>query len=179
MTAPAELFADWRRMIHAAPDAQKLQTFAAAAHDVVQQVGDALVKPDVVDGLLDIALGFNFFAVGQAEIERIIGAAFDRQRSSNLEGGFERLCREADQRQAKQRQQPAHDLPAGWDDMSIGQLWEMLNDSERRGVAQSTLDAAAYLVSGNNLEHLKAWLLQHSPAEREANVAHIIKRGRS
>ena len=70
-------------------------------------------------------------------------------------------------------------LPENWDEMSIGELWEKLNDPERHGVAQSTLDAAVYLIRENDPKRFEVWLLQHSAAERAAIAEHVNKRRRS
>jgi hypothetical protein len=96
------------------------------------------------------------------------------------ESDWERLCREADERLAKQPKKPDRDLPDGWNDMSIGELWERLNDPKRHGVAKSMLEAADYLFGAKDPKRFEHWLLQHRPAERTAIVAHIDKRrGRS
>jgi hypothetical protein len=73
----------------------------------------------------------------------------------------------------------SRDLPAGWDEMSLGALWERLNDPRRHGIAKATLDAADYLIRLNDPKRFEAWLLKHSAAERAAIIAHIKKRGRS
>jgi hypothetical protein len=49
-------------------------------------------------------------------------------------------------------------------------------DAEPRNVACSTLDAAEFLVRVNDPQRFKAWMLQHSAAERAAIVAHINKK---
>jgi hypothetical protein len=74
--------------------------------------------------------------------------------------------------------EPTRDLPARWDEMSIGELYARLNDPNRHGVAKSTLDAADYVFKTNDPKKFEAWLLKHSAAERAAIVAHI-KKGRS
>jgi hypothetical protein len=48
----------------------------------------------------------------------------------------------------------------------------------RCDVAQSTLDAAVYLIGQNDPQRLEAWLLRHNAAERAAVVEHIQKRRR-
>jgi hypothetical protein len=70
-------------------------------------------------------------------------------------------------------------LPPRWDEMSIGELWEKLNDPTRHGVAKSTLAVAEFLLRANDPKRFEAWLLRHAATERAAIVAHINKRGRS
>ena len=66
---------------------------------------------------------------------------------------FWRLCREADERQAKQRQ-PDHE--------------------RRTDVAQSTLDASAWLFFQlKDQERWEQWLDQHSAEERASILEHI------
>jgi hypothetical protein len=71
------------------------------------------------------------------------------------------------------------ELPDKWNTMSVGALWDRLNDSRRHGVASSTLQAAEYLVRQNDPKEFEAWLLRHPPAERAEIIAHINKRRRS
>ena len=42
--------------------------------------------------------------------------------------GLWRMCREVDRKAVAQRR-PEHDLPRGWEDMSLGALWERTTES--------------------------------------------------
>ena len=58
--------------------------------------------------------------------------------------GFCALCRQADRKRAAE---PKHDsgLPTNWDQMSVGALWDWLNDPQRWPEApQSIYDAALF-----------------------------------
>ena len=58
--------------------------------------------------------------------------------------GFCRLCREADRKRAANSKHNS-DLPANWHEMSVGQLWDRLNDPCRWPDApRSTYDAALF-----------------------------------
>jgi hypothetical protein len=72
--------------------------------------------------------------------------------------GFWRLCREADERQARR---PQH------------------TQAQPRDIPTSTLQAAEWLVSYRTAKEFDAWLLRHPPAERAEIVAHFIKRRRA
>jgi hypothetical protein len=91
MTLP--LLDSWRQMLAAvtAPEA-RLQVFREAARDIGGHIGNGLAKPDAVDALLDMATVYDFFGVGDVEIERIIGEEF----ASASESGDSEADREAD-----------------------------------------------------------------------------------
>jgi hypothetical protein len=58
--------------------------------------------------------------------------------------GFCQLCREADRKRAAHSKHDS-DLPANWHEMSVGALWDRLNDPRRWPEApQSTYDAALF-----------------------------------
>jgi hypothetical protein len=73
--------------------------------------------------------------------------------------GFCRTCREADRRAAQYQQQ--HNLPANWDRMSVGALWEALNESRRWPTPQSAIEAIMCSVHARGVDALK------EPATRE------------
>jgi hypothetical protein len=56
---------------------------------------------------------------------------------------FWKLCHAADQ---VQRLTPPPDLPDGWDSMSVGSLWDALNDPARYATPQATIEAVVYVV---------------------------------
>jgi hypothetical protein len=86
--------------------------------------------------------------------------------------GFWRLCREADERQAR-RPKPAKDLPDRHDEMTVGALWDRLNDPRRHGVASSTLAAADHLIRNGTAEELHRWLERHTAVERAGIRQHL------
>jgi hypothetical protein len=162
-----------------------------------------LTLQDAVDALQDVAIGYGLVdTIGQDTVQGIMGLAFavvhvpvrraeaamqyesaklaKERRSNETEdydtGRFWRLCREADERQAKQPRKADHDLPVGWEAMPVGELWHRLNDPERHGVAKSTLDAAVYLVKQNDPERLRAWLAYRSAEECAAIWNHLEQR---
>jgi hypothetical protein len=68
--------------------------------------------------------------------------------------GFCALCREADRKRAGQ---PKHDsgLPTNWDQMSVGALWDWLNDPHRWQTPQSTIEAVMVAVRARGIAALK------------------------
>jgi hypothetical protein len=68
--------------------------------------------------------------------------------------GFCALCREADRKRAAQ---PKHDsgLPTNWDQMSVGALWDWLNDPHRWQTPQSTIEAVMVAVRARGIAALK------------------------
>jgi hypothetical protein len=74
-----------------------------------------------------------------------------------LSSTFARACKLADEQEAARTQNHA----------SGGRL------GTRQHVAQSTLDAAEYLIKENDPAHFERWLLEHPARERAAIVAHI------
>ena len=66
--------------------------------------------------------------------------------------GFCEMCREVDRKAAAQRRRE-HDLPQGWEDMSLGALWERLNDPRR--TTQSTIEAILVAVRTRGLAALR------------------------
>ena len=66
--------------------------------------------------------------------------------------GFCQMCREADRKAAAQRRRE-HDLPQGWEDMSLGALWERLNNPWR--TSPSTIEAILVAVRTRGLAALK------------------------
>jgi hypothetical protein len=50
---------------------------------------------------------------------------------------------------------PAPDLPDGWDTMSVGSLWDALNDPRRRPTPKATIDAVVYCVRERGVSALK------------------------
>jgi RecA-family ATPase len=84
----------WQQLLAtvSAPDA-RLQIFHDAAYQIGGHLGDGIATPDAVDGLLAMASAYDFFGVGEAEIERVIGEEFSS--ASNGEADSE-ADREAD-----------------------------------------------------------------------------------
>jgi hypothetical protein len=72
---------------------------------------------------------------------------------------FCHVCRKADRRAAPHR--PEHNLPANWDAMSDGALWEALNDPRRWPTPQSAIEAVMHSVRARGVDALK------EPATRE------------
>jgi hypothetical protein len=52
--------------------------------------------------------------------------------------------------------------------MSVGALWDALNDPHCWSMPQSTIEAFKYVVRQNDPERLHAWLARRSPDERAA-----------
>jgi hypothetical protein len=52
--------------------------------------------------------------------------------------------------------------------MSVGTLWEHLNDPRRHPLPKSTIDTFKYLIKQSNPERLKAWLARRTPEEHRA-----------
>jgi hypothetical protein len=66
---------------------------------------------------------------------------------------FWKLCHAADQ---AQRRTPLPDLlPHGWDKMSVGGLWDALNDPPRHATPASTIEAIMYCVRTRGVAALK------------------------
>jgi hypothetical protein len=65
---------------------------------------------------------------------------------------FWKLCHAADQ---AQRRTPPPDLPDGWDRMSVGNLWDVLNDPARHATPASTIEAIMYCVRTRGVAALK------------------------
>jgi hypothetical protein len=79
---------------------------------------------------------------------------------------FCRMCREAD---GKARPTPDHGLPSNWDKISVGALWDRLNDPRRHQIpSKSVVDAFQHIVSQNDPDRLRAWLARLTPEERRA-----------
>jgi hypothetical protein len=79
--------------------------------------------------------------------------------------GFCRQCREAD-RNAARRSQRDHNLPSNWEEMSIGHLWDCLNDPQRHPIPKSVVDTFQHLINQGDQEKLKAWLASRAQYER-------------
>jgi hypothetical protein len=65
---------------------------------------------------------------------------------------FFKLCAAADR---AMRRMPAPDLPNRWDEMSVGSLWDALNDPRRHATPQATVDAVMYAVRERGVTALK------------------------
>jgi hypothetical protein len=81
--------------------------------------------------------------------------------------GFCQMCCEVDRKPVAQRRRQ-HDLPPNWDTMSVGALWDWLNDPRRYAPPKSVVDAFHYLIKQNDPERLRAWLSRRTPNERRA-----------
>jgi hypothetical protein len=94
--------------------------------------------------------------------------------------GFCRLCHEADRKQAAQ---PKHDSgpPANWHEISVGALWDRLNDPHRWPEApQSTYDAALYELREYGITQLakpncQRRLAELSPKHLEEMIAALLR----
>ncbi len=163
MTAAARKRADPA----ARPDARAVFIARAEARALLWQAGE-LELHEAVDVLQEAAVRDGLVAeLGQDAVQKIMRDAFAAVRDisayanntsaapddhyDGLPSTFAALCRAAN---AKQRRKPP-DLPAGWDEMSVGALWNKLNDSRRHGVAASTLAAAEHLVREGDHEQLR------------------------
>ena len=62
------------------------------------------------------------------------------------------MCREVDRKAAAQPRSE-HDLPQGWENMSLGALWEQLNNPRR--TPQSTIEAILVAVRTRGLAALR------------------------
>jgi hypothetical protein len=68
------------------------------------------------------------------------------------------------------------DLPANWDRMSIGTLWETLNDQRRHGrAAQSTIDALMYSLRSGTSALKRQDVRQRIAAVDEKQMQDICK----
>jgi hypothetical protein len=65
---------------------------------------------------------------------------------------FFKLCAAADR---AMRRMPPPDLPDRWDEMSVGSLWDALNDPHRHGTPHATVDAVMYAVRARGVDALK------------------------
>jgi hypothetical protein len=54
---------------------------------------------------------------------------------------FCKACRKADRDQAGAQSRDTNQLPTNWDSMSVGALWEALNNPRRHRTPQSIVDA--------------------------------------
>jgi hypothetical protein len=79
---------------------------------------------------------------------------------------FCKVCIEQDRIAASHRK-PIN-LPPGWEQMSVGGLWERLNDPRRHPLPKSIVEAFKHLIKQGDPERLKAWLARRAPAERRA-----------
>jgi hypothetical protein len=93
--------------------------------------------------------------------------------------GFCALCREADRKRAAQ---PKHDtgLPADWDQMSVGALWDRLNHPNRWATSQSTYDAALlelrkYDITQLEKPNCQRRLAMLSPKQLEDMIAALLR----
>jgi hypothetical protein len=94
--------------------------------------------------------------------------------------GFCALCREADRKQAAQ---PKHDagLLANWHEMSVGALWDRLNDPRRWPEApRSTYDAALFELREHGITQLanpncQRRLAMLSPKQLEDVIAALLR----
>jgi hypothetical protein len=170
-----------RREIFAARCQARAQLVAAGEMDLHDAV-DGLQADAEVSGLVD--------ELGQDEVQRIMGEAFVNAdelepvtESSSAEDAWSASgWREAALDYHKLRAErvlivdPPDDLPANWDEMSVGALWDRLNDPRRHGVASSTLDAADYLLRSGTDEEWREWSYAHTAQERKAILEHVEAR---
>ena len=142
-----------RRTPHAAPTAidvfhQRREARAILVSECEMDFQEA------VDGLQAAAVQYGLIAdLGQDKVQRIISEAFAKvPRPGKLEDAIAELA-------------------DGLND------WLFDETSRPHGeVAQSTLDAAAYLVLQNDPERLRAWLEKHSINECTAIWRHLEQR---
>ena len=86
--------------------------------------------------------------------------------------GFCEACRKVDARN-KANPPPPPDLPLGWEQMQVGELWDALNDPERFQTPSSTLAAAEYLFNLGDEGRWADWLDRHSQHDRNAILKHL------
>jgi hypothetical protein len=90
------------------------------------------------------------------------------------------LCREADRKQAAQPKRGSG-LPSNWDQMSVGALWDRLNDPRRWPEApQSTYDAALFELREYGITQLEKPNCQRrlavlSPKQLEDVIAALLR----
>jgi len=147
------------------PEAFKLRCEArallwAACEIDLHEAVDVLQADAERDGLVEL--------IGQDAVQAIMASAFQSFRGAaamnapvcDICGGspctnrtFCHVCRKADRMAAKHR--PQHGLPPNWDTMSVGALWEALNDRRRWPTPQSTIEAVMHCVRARGAEALK------------------------
>ena len=52
--------------------------------------------------------------------------------------------------------------------MSVGSLWEHLNDPRRHPLPKSIIDTFKHLIKQGDTDRMKAWLAQRAPEEHRA-----------
>jgi hypothetical protein len=98
-------------------------------------------------------------ALGQVATCEVCGCSPCASRS------FCRACIEQD-RTAARRRKPDHDLPPKWDTMSVGVLWDHLNDPRRHPIPKSIIQTFEYLISQRDGPRFRAFLAERTPEER-------------
>jgi hypothetical protein len=93
-----------------------------------------------------------------------------------LPSTFAKLCRQADEKQARKRPDPKLEARRRLldDDVSFESAWHQV--SRPLGVPIVTLWAAEYLHQLGDLERFKKWFDRHSAQERAAILEHLEKR---
>jgi hypothetical protein len=81
---------------------------------------------------------------------------------------FRKLCIDADR---ALRRMPPPDLPDRWDSMSVGSLWQAVNDPRRYGTPKVTINAILHAVRSRGIAALK----EPATAERLARCDDAAK----
>jgi hypothetical protein len=68
---------------------------------------------------------------------------------------FWKLCAAADRAFRRMPRPSGRALPDGWETMSVGRLWDALNDPARFATPDSTIDAVLYCVRKRGIAALK------------------------
>jgi hypothetical protein len=119
----------------------------------LQRIADLLEAMTSLDLAVDDAQAIIAQAIEHAEAV-YLAQPIDGDDYEGLTASFARLCRGADAEQAR-RAATAAPSP------------------HRHRVAESTLEAAVYLVQQGDGPRFQAWLLEHTEADRAAIIAYI------
>jgi hypothetical protein len=180
------------------PRADALEVFIARAEAraLLWQAGE-LDLHQAVDELQAAAIASGLVAeLGQDEVQRLMAEAFAAVRGDlgadekgsaepfvpaddeyeGLSSTFAALCRAADEKQRRKPPDPRLERlrqPMA-DDVSLERAYAEV--SKPAGVAESTLQAAEFLIQQNDPQRLRAWLAKHSGAERQAISLYLRNR---
>lgn len=127
-------------------------------------------------------------AIGKDEVQRLMAEAFGKAREAapptdipedeyeGLSSTFAALCRAAD---GKARRKPIDPRLARLrglmaDEVTLERAYAEV--SKTCGVAESTLQAAEFLMQQKDAARLRSWLDRHSTSERQAILRHLEQR---
>ena len=105
-----------------------------------------------------------------ALIDGVRSGLFGSDLVGTRKGHWRRRGAEDHGRSVRRAEEAMTELPKNWDQMSVGALWEQLNDPKQWEISKSTVDAFDYLVRLGDGERLKSWLATRSPAERRGRL---------